>query len=84
MSNGSIYRKGVRFERELVNDAKSEGLLAFRSAGSHSPVDVCIVDKDQKIIRLIQCKHTNKPHRKLRKEFEDKGLYNVFFELIEK
>ena len=39
------YLKGVRKERKIVNIARNEGKLAFRSAGSHSPIDVFILDK---------------------------------------
>jgi len=53
------YNKGVRKERKLVNVAKSAGLLAFRSAGSHSPIDVVIIDKRERVIKFIQCKPDN-------------------------
>lgn len=52
----SNYKKGYRKEREVVNDARDVGLIAFRSAGSHSPIDVCIIDKKEKKISFIQCK----------------------------
>ena len=52
----SNYIKGVKKERKIVNDARAEGLLSFRSAGSHSPVDVVIIDAQKKEIELIQCK----------------------------
>ena len=29
------YEKGARFEREIVNRARKEGKLSWRSAGSH-------------------------------------------------
>jgi len=54
------YVKGVRFERKLVNQARAEGLIAFRSAGSHSPIDVVIIDKFKRKIDLIQCKKAKK------------------------
>jgi Holliday junction resolvase len=50
------YIKGVRKERECVNQARRQGKLAFRSAGSHSPIDVVVIDKKQKLIEFIQCK----------------------------
>ena len=53
------YVKGVRKERKIVNMAKAKGLIAFRSAGSHSPIDVCIIDMKNKWIRLVQCKSDN-------------------------
>lgn len=50
------YQKGVKLERKLVNKARSEGKIAFRSAGSHSPIDVVIIDTENRVIQLIQCK----------------------------
>ena len=48
------YLKGVRKERKLVNDARAQGFLAFRSAGSHSPIDVVIIDPEHETIKLVQ------------------------------
>ena len=78
------YIKGIRFERKLVNEAKEDGYTAFRTAGSHSPIDVCIIDEILKEIRFIQCKHTKRKQIKLKKDFEKSGLYLVKFEVIEK
>jgi Holliday junction resolvase len=50
------YLKGVRKERQLVNQAREQGLIAFRSAGSHSPIDVVIINMEKEEIRFIQCK----------------------------
>lgn len=50
------YIKGVAKERRIVNEARELGLISFRSAGSHSPIDVVIINFDSKIIQLIQCK----------------------------
>ena len=50
------YIKGVRKERKIVNEAREEGLVSFRSAGSHSPIDVVIINSKIKLIKLIQCK----------------------------
>ena len=52
----SRYRKGYRKENQLVNSNKSNGCIAFRSAGSHSPVDVCVINLKLKSIRFYQCK----------------------------
>ena len=52
----NIYRKGRRKEYLLINEAKKKGLIAFRSAGSHSPVDVVILDFKNHKIRLLQSK----------------------------
>lgn len=50
------YRRGADKERRLVNDFKALGMLAFRSAGSHSPIDVFALDPKEKKIYLVQCK----------------------------
>ena len=55
------YIKGARKERKLVNKARKKGLIAFRSAGSHSPIDVIIIDHKKGHIRMIQCKPSNLP-----------------------
>lgn len=51
------YQQGYSFEnrivRKLINEQKSN---CWRSAGSHSPVDITFVQED--CIYLIQCKHT--------------------------
>jgi hypothetical protein len=39
MPNNS-YLRGVRLERELVNLGRAHGWIAYRSAGSHSCIDV--------------------------------------------
>ena len=50
------YIKGVKKERKIVNAFREMGMLAFRSAGSHSPIDVFCIDRTDKIVHLIQCK----------------------------
>lgn len=50
------YLKGVRLERKIVSDAKRRGCIAFRSAGSHSPIDVIIINPNKNSIKFIQCK----------------------------
>lgn len=52
----SKYVKGRRFEYKIVNLLKKEGWIAFRSAGSHSPIDIVAIHTDKKIVQLIQCK----------------------------
>jgi len=53
------YIKGTRFERELVNQARDEGKIAFRSAGSHSTFDVVVIDLSKRTIDFSQCKTGN-------------------------
>src|SRR3990167_6568293 len=83
MSNPN-YIKGVAKERRLVNYAKAKGCIAFRSAGSHSPIDVVIIDPKKALIRFIQCKTGR--HSEKEKKRADEGFnhlrqpYQVFFE----
>ena len=50
------YRKGYEKERRVMNKARAKGYLSYRSAGSHSKVDVTIVNKDKRLITFVQCK----------------------------
>jgi Holliday junction resolvase len=51
------YQNGANRERRVVNSLKEQGFdLVFRSAGSHSPVDLFALDIKTKQIWLIQCK----------------------------
>ena len=82
------YRKGADYERLIVNKARQKGLIAFRSAGSHSPIDVCIIDINNKLISFIQCKNTKIPLsqgriEKLKEENKEiKGEFSVRFQVI--
>ena len=80
----NIYRKGVKFEREIVNIAREQGKIAFRSAGSHSSIDVCVIDTILKKIELIQCK-TGKTALKIAEKIKDlknhTGYYLVEFSI---
>jgi hypothetical protein len=64
------YQKGARLERRIVNTARSLGLMAFRSAGSHSKIDVCIIDTRHKKVRFIQSKAKKLTVGALNREFE--------------
>ena len=55
MANAN-YVKGRRKEYKIVHRHKALGHIAFRSAGSHSPVDVTAIDTENKIIYFIQSK----------------------------
>lgn len=50
------YVKGANEERRIVNKAREKGYIAFRSAGSHSPIDVAIISPKDGRIWLIQSK----------------------------
>lgn len=57
------YRKGYEKELRLVHNYKAMGFsIAFRSAGSHSPIDVVAIDSINKKIKLIQSKRVIKEH----------------------
>ena len=75
------YENGVRFERKVVNKARDLGLIAFRSAGSHSPFDVVIIDKSNRIINLIQCKKAKSYDKS--KYLEEVARYTVYLTIME-
>ena len=69
MSNKN-YLKGVRLERQIVNHARKCGFIAFRSAGSHSPIDCTIIDPKTKRVRFIQAKNLKRSHKPLNAKFK--------------
>ena len=64
------YVKGCRKERAIVNAARETGCIAFRSAGSHSPIDVVIIDVMAKTVCFVQCKPADFSEKK-KKELEE-------------
>ena len=80
------YVKGRKKEYKVVNEAKAQGCIALRSAGSHSPIDVVVIDKYNGIIRLIQCKPDTMPRTQkvaLEKKHDTlNGQFEVRFEVI--
>jgi len=80
------YVKGRKKEYKIVNQEKAKGNIAFRSAGSHSPIDVISIDTQKKIIRLIQCKPDNlncHQAQKLREKNKDlNGKFWVKFSVV--
>lgn len=90
-SKAKKYKRGAEKERKIVRIAKSEGCIAFRSAGSHSPIDVCIIDFTNRKIKLIQCKHSLKLRGKIEPKLKEKlesefrflnGTYEVIYKAI--
>ena len=73
------YQKGRRLEYKLIKGAKEAGLIAFRSAGSNSPVDVVIIDRVMKRIQFIQCKKAKYVNKK--DYFEEVNRYEVEFKI---
>jgi len=78
------YVKGRRKEYAIVKKERERGRIAFRSAGSHSPVDVVSIDTANKKIRLIQSKPKTMGRRaKWHLEMENKELYGMFMVTFE-
>lgn len=76
------YKYGADYERKIVKAAKNRGLIAFRSAGSHSPIDVVIIDQKEMKVWLIQCKHGHSYTEASKKNELDKILYlNGFYKV---
>lgn len=73
-----LYSKGYRKERKIVLYEKSLGRLAFRSAGSHSPIDVVSIDTGIKVIRLIQSKCTITERQRIDLLNKNNGLNGIF------
>ena len=68
----NLYRKGADKERRVVKEAREKGMIAFRSAGSHSPIDVCIINVEHKQVRFIQCKAGASYTDNFKKKLEEK------------
>lgn len=77
----NIYERGADKERRIMNKARKAGFLSFRSAGSHSPIDVFILNPFEKIIELVQSKPRNISENAREKLIEELrkyvGVYNV-------
>ena len=79
------YRRGTDKERRIVNKFRARDCIALRSAGSHSIIDVVVIDYMNHEIKLIQSKLGYLSKRK-KKEILDQGnalngAYQVNFEL---
>ena len=86
------YQRGADKERRILNAFRKKGCIALRSAGSHSIIDVVVIDPYTFNIKLIQAKtstrgtHETKLSEKARQKIIDfgsklDGLYHVRFEL---
>jgi Holliday junction resolvase len=80
------YKNGYSKELRIVNKLRERGCLAFRSAGSHSPIDVFGMDTITHEIVLIQSKlgKLTKQEEKAILEYGKglEGIYMVHFKLI--
>ncbi|MDP2692233.1 MAG: hypothetical protein Q8O88_01175 [bacterium] len=63
------YRRGSTIERLIVNSFRKEGLTAYRSAGSHSPIDVTVHFPDRPVL-AIQVKRVKKKGYNFSEEIE--------------
>lgn len=73
------YVKGRRKEYMVVHQERNKGCLSFRSAGSHSPIDVVSIDIEHKLITLIQCKPDSMPDKqKIKLEADNRSLNGTF------
>ena len=71
------YTKGASLERNIVNHFRSKGLLAFRSAGSHSPVDV--VGFTGSFMYLIQSKKFKMGSKRRAKELDKIAIKEGYY-----
>lgn len=81
------YQRGADKERRLLNKWKEkEGVIGFRSAGSHSPIDLCIIDKVERRIHFLQAKPKSFSDNKRQKLLDEldflKGEWIVDFDVV--
>jgi Holliday junction resolvase len=76
------YLSGRRKEYKVMKEFKAHEMIALRSAGSHSPIDVVGINWKSKIIYLVQCKPksmSKKKTQELQFEMEQlNGMYQVY------
>lgn len=76
------YARGAEVERRIVNAARTRGCIAARTAGSHSPLDVFIIDNENETITFVQCKRSKtKRFPKVTAPFRE-GYYLVSFRQV--
>lgn len=82
------YARGRNKEYRIMRYWRGRGCLAIRSAGSHTPVDVIVINPYDKIIKLIQSKLHGQKNLSERKRNEIiaegsklEGDYKVLFEI---
>jgi Holliday junction resolvase len=79
------YQRGADKERRIMNFYRNKGNFALRSAGSHSPFDVVVIDELNKKVILIQVKPkslSKKMELEILKLKRLDGIYNLEFQLI--
>ena len=75
------YEKGRRKEYKVREALRAEGFIAFRSAGSHSPIDVVGINVKKGCIHLIQVKSGKMSDSARQKIEEDNKDLNGTFEV---
>jgi Holliday junction resolvase len=89
----SIYKQGRAKEYMLCKKLREEGFdIVFRSAGSHSPIDIVAININDRVIKLIQSKRVlsqtmntvnEQLKAKLEKEFSNlNAIFNVYFNVM--
>jgi len=76
------YRKGRRKEYGVCDKLKKEGwTIVQRSSGSHSPIDVFAINKEEKKIKFIQVKTGILPSNEYSKIWNENNWLNDKFEV---
>ena len=73
----TMYRRGAYKEMKVVHEERAKGNISYRSAGSHSPVDVTVIDRKKKHIYLLQMKSKKMSQSAVQKLLMDFGLLNT-------
>ena len=78
------YVKGRKKEYLICKRLRDTGWdIVQRSAGSHSPIDIFAIDKESRLIKLIQAKPEGFNSKKIEENFKWlSGKYTVIFEVI--
>ena len=70
------YIRGRRKEYKIVHRERALGNIAFRSAGSHSCIDVVSINTHDKIITFIQSKPDSMSDNQRKKIEDDNNKLN--------
>ena len=72
-------------EWEVVKSCRKNGWIAFRSAGSHSIVDVVAIDPKDMTVRLFQCKNKKMRQSEVNREvnkIKSNGLHTCYKTMV--
>jgi len=84
------YEKGKKKENKICRDLRErQGFeIAQRSAGSHSPIDIFAINKEERKILFVQSKPENFSEAKKKKLYDELNYlndwknWNVRFEVL--